>query len=434
MKLASSGFSLDERIIREQNPAFAEIPFPYNSSIMKKLEGRFIYYESSRGCPFRCSYCLSSRDDQKLDFRPVSIVRDELDFLVSHNPGLIKFVDRTFNSRKDHYRPIWEHIAGDCSGRKTVFHFEIYPGLLDEDDLRFLATVPEGLFQFEIGIQSVNSATLEAVHRVMDSKSYDVIERLLARGNIHIHLDLIAGLPFEDYTGFATSFNRIIGFKPHHFQPGILKVLPGTEMMEKSAEYGLDAELLPPYTVKSTRWLSVSEMQKITRIAMLVERIYNSGRFRSTGEWLSAHFGSGFAFYEKLCDASTGEKQGTHWEDTALFFIKAIRNESKDLLPLLMDHLRWDWCSTGKLHHYPEILKSDRTTAAKREGYNYFIRQSRGNVISNGSVIFTKDELRNSIFFVPETPEFRNRMMDAERALFLPDKRVIFFNLQNFIK
>ena len=428
LKLAESGFSLKEKVIREKNPPFSSIPFPYNRSDMERLAGRFIYYESSRGCPYRCSYCLSSREDQRLEFRPVSMVCDELDFITSFNPGLVKFVDRTFNSRKEHYRPVWEHIVKNCGSGKTTFHFEVYPGLLEEDDLDFLSKVPAGLFQFEIGIQSVHSATLEAIHRVMDRRSYDIIERLIVNNNIHIHLDLIAGLPFEDYAGFANSFNRILALRPHHFQPGILKVLPGTEMMERSAEYGLVWQPDPPYAVKSTKWVNAAEMERIVRIAELVEAIYNSGRFNETGRFLAAHYGGCFSFYEKLAIRDTRGGTGRDWNDYAALMIDLMRDESPGLIPLFMDCLRWDWCASGKLHHYPDALKSKLTADAKRSGYNYFIRQSEGNRIISDGASFSKDELRRSIFFVPETAEFREKMMSAGMALFLPDKRVIFFN------
>lgn len=434
LKLAESGFSLGEKIIREKNPPFDSIPFPYNKSDMERLAGKIIYYESSRGCPYRCSYCLSSREDQKLEFRPVNMVCGELDFITSFSPGLVKFVDRTFNSRKAHYRPVWEHIVKNFSGGKTVFHFEIYPGLLDDDDLDFLSHVRPGLFQFEIGIQSANSETLEAIHRVMDRKSYDTIERLISNSNIHIHLDLIAGLPFEDYTRFSVSFDRILALRPHHFQPGILKVLPGTEMMEKSAEYSLCYESDPPYAVKSTKWLNASEMERIVKIAELVEGIYNSGRFIETGRFLAAHFGGPFMFYEKLATHDTRSGIGRNWNDYASLVLQLIQSASPDIMPHVMDCLRWDWCASGKIHHYPELLKSQLTTDAKRAGYNYFIRQSGGNRITAGGVSFSKDELRRSIFFVPETVEFSERSMRDSMALFLPDKRVIFFNIPDFIK
>lgn len=430
LKLAESGFHLDEKVVSEKNPSFSSIPFPYSRDDMERLAGRFIYYESSRGCPYRCSYCLSSREDQKLEFRPVSMVCRELDFIVSFNPGLVKFVDRTFNSRKEHYRPVWEHIVKNFSSGKTRFHFEIHPGLLDDDDMKFLAAVPAELFQFEIGIQSVNQATLEAVHRVMDRRSYDVIERLITGGNIHIHLDLIAGLPFEDYAGLSNSFNRIIGLEPHHFQPGILKILPGTEMMERSAEYRMQYSPDPPYTVKSTKWLAARDMERIVRIAELVEGIYNSGRFRETGRRLAAHFGSAFSFYEKLAMHVEPVMKGRHWEDYAALIIKLAGDESPEIMSPVMDCLRWDWCVTGKLHHYPDILKSQFTTEAKRAGYNFCIRQSENGTMSVQGVTFTKDELRRSIFFVPESEEFRKRMMGARMALFLPDKRIIFFDIE----
>ena len=434
LKLARSGFSLEERVICEGNPPFAEIPFPYDRTDMERLAGKFIYYESSRGCPFRCSYCLSSRADQGLEFRPLDKVRDELDFLVSFRPALVKFIDRTFNSRKEHYRPLWEHIVNKYASGKTKFHFEIYPGLVDDDDLEFLARVPAGLFQFEIGIQSVNGAALRAVHRNMDVRSFNIIERLIACGNIHIHLDLIAGLPFEDYGGFAASFDRVMGLGPHHFQPGILKVLPGTEMMEKAAEYNMEYSPDPPYPVKSTEWLSAHEMERINLIAELVEAVYNSGRFTETGRCLAAHYGSPFRFYERLAMHCAGHRAGRHWDDYAALVAGLVRDECPEMAQLLMDCLRWDWCTGGTVHHYPALLKSDHTVKAKRSGYGFLIRHSKNNVIRINGYSFTREELRRSIFFVPETEEFRLMLMSADTAVFLPDRSVIFFDLPDFIK
>lgn len=434
-RLAASGFRLEEKVIREKNPPLGLIPFPYNAQDMENLSGRFIYYESSRGCPFRCSYCISSREDQRLDLRPVNMVCDEIEFLSSFKPGLVKFVDRTFNSRKEHYRPVWEHIVKKCRAGNTVFHFEVFPGLLDADDLDFLSSVPAGLFQFEIGLQSFTGAALEAVHRVMDRNTCTVIEKIIAGGNIHVHLDLIAGLPFEDYAGFANSFNRVMMLKPDHFQPGILKVLPGTEIMERAVEYGLVYSQEPPYTVWQTAWLRRGEMERITAIAGLVERLYNSGKFRSTESWLSTRYDSSFGFYEKLAAFCDGTRSPmNHWEDAASMLIGFMRAESSESVPLLMDHLRWDWCVSGTVHHYPEVLRSELTIHAKRTGYNYLEGRSEENIVCIDSVSIKKDELRRSIFFVPETEEFREKTMKGDMAVFLPDKRRIFFNIHNFIK
>lgn len=434
MKLAGSGFSLDERVIREKNPPLAEIPFPYNSSDVERLAGRFLYYESSRGCPFRCSYCLSSREDQRLDLRPVNMVCDELDFLSSFRPGLLKFVDRTFNSRKDHYRPVWEHIVKKCAGSGTVFHFEVYPGLLDDDDLSFLASVPGGLFQFEIGLQSFTPAALGAVHRVMESNTYNVIEKIISGGNIHVHLDLIAGLPYEDYAGFGDSFNRVMSLSPDHFQPGILKVLPGTEMMEHSGEYKFVYSQDPPYAVKQTAWIDSPGMEKITAIAGLVERIYNSGRFRAAEKWLAGLYSGSFEFYEKLAGFHSVNAAASHWEGIAALLLEFMRSDIPENVPLLRDHLRWDWCCTGTVHHYPEVIRSEITLNAKKRGYNYITGLRQDDPLYADAAGLSRDELRRSIFFTAETAWFREKMMKGGMAMFLPDKHVIFFDLPDFIK
>lgn len=430
-ELALSGFTLNEQIVRRANFPFCDIAFPYNDAEMKRLSGKFIYYESSRGCPFRCSYCLSSRSDQKPDFRRLEQAKEELDFFRFHQPRLVKFVDRTFNSRKEHYRGIWDYIVSSFKGGDTRFHFEIYPDLLDHDDIDFLLTVPEGLFQFEMGIQSLNDETLTAINRSRSKSGWmEKVKAVAERGNIHLHADLIAGLPYESYSGFKNSFDIVHGLGAHHFQCGFLKVLPGTEMSERSEEFSLEFSPLPPYQVKRNRWLSLEEMNSLEVMAELLEIYYNSGRFRETGRYLTEKTGSSFVFYEKLAALyRTAEINCSEWGGAASLLLQFAETAGVNK-SVLTDYLRWDWCSSMKLHHYPVIISSDYTTEIKRKGYNHIIKFSEKGIINFHGMVITRDDLRRGIFFKAESDEFSRKMLQPRYVFFLPDKRSIAFDIE----
>ena len=430
-ELALSGFNSGERIVSRINSPLSDILFPYDDGEMKRLDRKFIYYESSRGCPFRCSYCLSSRSDQKPDFRNPAKVREELDFFLFHKPRLVKFVDRTFNSRKEQYRGIWEYIVANFKNGDTRFHFEIYPDLLDSDDIVFLSTVPADLFQFEMGIQSLNDETLAAINRSKSKSGWmERVKTIAERGNIHLHVDLIAGLPFESYSGFKNSFDAVHSIGAHHFQCGFLKVLPGTEMRERSEEFGLRFSSLPPYQVKSSRWINYEEMNKLEVMAELLEIYYNSGRFRETGRYLTEKTGSPFVFYETLASLySRDDVSCREWEGAASLLLRFA--EEKDIdNSIIADYLRWDWCNSMKLHHYPGIISSDYTTEVKRKGYNHIIQFSEKGIISFHGVKFSQEELRRTIFLKAESGEFTGRMNIPGYCMILPDKRFIMFEIE----
>src|SRR6056297_1655914 len=213
--LVKNEFNVDEKIIRKAKPHFNEIPYPYRPEDRDRLSRRYVYYETSRGCPFRCGYCISSREDQQLQFKDFSTVKNEMDQLLAMNPGVVKLVDRTFNAGSKHARAIWHYLIE--KNPQARFHFEIYPGLLKEEDLRLLEKVPAGLFQFEIGVQSLNNRSLEAVSRPPVKESHlDGVRHLLEHTGIHVHLDLMAGLPHDTLKSLANSFNVLYGMRPHH--------------------------------------------------------------------------------------------------------------------------------------------------------------------------------------------------------------------------
>lgn len=253
-----------------------ELPFCYAN--LKDFEHRIIYYESSRGCPFNCSYCLSSVD-KKLRFRSLPLVYKELQFFIDAKVPQVKFVDRTFNCQHEHAMGIWKYIKEHDNGI-TNFHFEISADLLREDELELISDMRPGLIQLEIGVQSTNGDTIREIHRTMRLEEvYRAVNRVKAGKNIHQHLDLIAGLPFEDYQRFQQSFNDIYALHLQQLQLGFLKVLKGSYMYEHAQEYGLVYRSRPPYEVMASKWVSYDEMLEIRLVEEMLELHYNSGQF-----------------------------------------------------------------------------------------------------------------------------------------------------------
>ena len=275
----------------------SSIPFIYKD--LSEFKNRIIYYESSRGCPFSCSYCLSSID-KKLRFRDTETVKKELQFFIDNKVPQVKFVDRTFNCKHDHAMAIWKYINEHDNG-VTNFHFEISADLLREEELQEMSTMRPGLIQLEIGVQSTNPDTIKAIHRTMDfEKLKGIVDRIHSFGNIHQHLDLIAGLSYEDYDSFRHSFNDVYALKPQQLQLGFLKVLKGSHMMEMCREYGIVYKTQEPYEVLSTKWLDYDHVLKLKTVENMVEVYYNSGQFQNTLEYLEKFFPDAFSIYERL--------------------------------------------------------------------------------------------------------------------------------------
>ena len=275
----------------------SSIPFIYKD--LSEFKNRIIYYESSRGCPFSCSYCLSSID-KKLRFRDTETVKKELQFFIDNKVPQVKFVDRTFNCKHDHAMAIWKYINEHDNG-VTNFHFEISADLLREEELQEMSTMRPGLIQLEIGVQSTNPDTIKAIHRTMDfEKLKGIVDRIHSFGNIHQHLDLIAGVPYEDYDSFRNSFNDVYALKPQQLQLGFLKVLKGSHMMEMCREYGIVYKTQEPYEVLSTKWLDYDHVLKLKTVENMVEVYYNSGQFQNTLEYLENFFPDAFSIYERL--------------------------------------------------------------------------------------------------------------------------------------
>ena len=275
----------------------SKVPFAYSN--LTEFKNRIIYYESSRGCPFSCSYCLSSID-KKLRFRDIELVKNELQFFIDNKVPQVKFVDRTFNCKHDHSMAIWRYITEHDNGI-TNFHFEISADLLREEELALMKTMRPGLIQLEIGVQSTNPQTIKAIRRTMDfEKLKGIVEQIHGFGNIHQHLDLIAGLPYEGYDSFHKSFCDVYALRPEQFQLGFLKLLKGSHMMEMTGEYQILYKDREPYEVLSTAWLTYGEILRLKMVESMVEVYYNSGQFKHTLVFLEQYFEDPFRMYEAL--------------------------------------------------------------------------------------------------------------------------------------
>ncbi|WP_313578479.1 B12-binding domain-containing radical SAM protein [Lacrimispora sp.] len=281
------------------------IPFFYKD--LKNFENRIIYYESSRGCPFSCSYCLSSLD-KSVRLRDSSLVLKELNVFLENRVPQVKFVDRTFNCSRKHTMEIWRHIIEHDNG-VTNFHFEISADLLNEEELELMSHMRPGLIQLEIGVQSTNRSTIKEIRRTMDLKRLkERVDKINSFGNIHQHLDLIAGLPGEDYQSFRNSFNEVYEMKPEQLQLGFLKVLKGSYLWEKAGEYGVKFKEKAPYEVLSTKWIDYGGILKLKALEEMLEVYGNSGQFRTTLDELLKEFETPFDMFETL--AEYYDKQG----------------------------------------------------------------------------------------------------------------------------
>ena len=275
----------------------SEIPFVYED--LDPFEHKIIYYESSRGCPFSCSYCLSSID-KCLRFRDLELVKKELQVFIDRGVPQVKFVDRTFNCKHDHAMEIWRYLAEHDEGI-TNFHFEVSADLLNEEEIALIRSMRPGLIQLEIGVQSTNTETIREIKRTMKfSEVVRIVETIRSGENIHQHLDLIAGLPYEDLESFRKSFQDVYALHPQQLQLGFLKVLKGSYMEEKAKDYELIYQERPPFEVLSTKWLSYEDVIRLKGIEEMVEVHYNSGQFTRTMELMETLFEDSFSMYDAL--------------------------------------------------------------------------------------------------------------------------------------
>lgn len=356
-----------------------DIPYPYED--MDTFRNRIIYYESSRGCPFSCSYCLSSVD-KKVRFRSLELVKKELKIFLDYQVPQVKFVDRTFNCSKKHAMGIWEFIKENDNG-VTNFHFEIAADLLEDDEIAFLASLRPGQVQFEIGVQSTNPDTVEAIRRKMDfEKVASNVRKIKAGGNIHQHLDLIAGLPLEGYESFEKSFREVYALQPDQLQLGFLKILKGSPMEIDKERYGIVYRGSAPYEVLYTNHLSYEEVLRIKGVCEMVEVYYNSGQFVYSIQFLEHFYTSPMKLYQSISDfyESTGRAMVAHTRikryEILLDFFKEVVLESvieeDNLILVFKEILLLDLYLREGMKSRPEFSPTKPTWNELRELYDKY--------------------------------------------------------------
>ena len=370
------------------------VPFPYEDWELED-KTKIFYYESSRGCPFSCSYCLSSID-KTVRYYSLDRVKKDLKRFLDSPIKLLKFVDRTFNLRKERYMEIWKFLLENYREGIT-FHFEINANIFDDETLDFLEKVPKGYFQFEIGVQSINPETMVAIKRnnILDKLAHNV--RRISR-NIHLHLDLIAGLPYETYDIFKNSFNYVYNLKPEMIQLGFLKLLKGTQMYDEVEKYQYKYYSRPPYEVFSNEFISFGELVKLKNLEKMLDYYYNSEKFRYTCDFvINNNFDTPFAFFEKIADYydKKGYLKISH-KEIALFNILYdfyMENNLKDL-DIFVEFLKYDYLALGKPGSYPEWLKSNKGS----ELHNQLIKDSEFKSVREGHKNSELEEFKYNIF------------------------------------
>ncbi|MBN1971728.1 MAG: DUF4080 domain-containing protein [Candidatus Delongbacteria bacterium] len=369
---------------------FAKLPYIYKYvNLPYTFKDRMIYYESSRGCKFRCSYCLSSRSEDKLQEKDIKEVLHDLESILESGwKGTIKFVDRTFNLRKGRAREIWKFLIEKYNG-DFQFHFEIHPSLLDDEDIEFLKNVPFGYFRFEIGIQSIHEIVLKEINRSSYNLDiYTKILNLIKHNNIHIHLDMIVGLPFENMLMLKETFNRIISLKPNNFQVGFLKLLSGTVLYENIEKYNYVIDEKPPYEIISNRWLNNNEINTVKKVEDCVETVYNSGKFRLTIDkiidWSSDIF-------TQFLNIHNFYKSG-EWQDLARMLIDFNSNFMILKEEVLDYFLTLDWYSLGVFRYKPNFLKTKSVKFSDDEKKRFGVNE--------GVVVYKCFDIKEELIFL----------------------------------
>lgn len=394
------------------------IPFPYDDEELQDRT-KIFYYESSRGCPFNCSYCMSSID-KSVRYYSIDRTKEDLKRFIDSPIKLLKFVDRTFNLSKEKYMAIWRFLLENYREGIT-FHFEINANIFDDETLDFLETVPKGYFQFEIGVQTIDAQAMKSIGRINKLEKLEYNIRRISR-NIHLHLDLIAGLPYETYDKFRESFDYVHRLKPEMIQLGFLKLLKGTKMYDEREKYGYKYFSKPPYEVFSNEFISFAEMVKLKNLEKILDFYYNSEKFPESVQWIiENHYESAFSFYEDVAEYfdKRGYLKVSHKESTLFtllyeFYLDKGLKERE----IFVEYLKYDYLMLGKTGFYPEWFKSEKDG----ELYDELIRERNYKSIREGHKnselerfsynIFTKEFEDIYVFF-----DYRDRSSKVIKKL-----------------
>lgn len=394
------------------------IPFPYDDEELQDRT-KIFYYESSRGCPFNCSYCMSSID-KSVRYYSIDRTKEDLKRFIDSPIKLLKFVDRTFNLSKEKYMAIWRFLLENYREGIT-FHFEINANIFDDETLDFLETVPKGYFQFEIGVQTIDAQAMKSIGRINKLEKLEHNIRRISR-NIHLHLDLIAGLPYETYDKFRESFDYVHRLKPEMIQLGFLKLLKGTKMYDEREKYRYKYFSKPPYEVFSNEFISFAEMVKLKNLEKVLDFYYNSEKFPESVQWIiENHYESAFSFYEDVADYfdKRGYLKVNHKESTlfTLLYEFYLDKGLKDR-EIFVEYLKYDYLMLGKTGFYPEWFKSEKDG----ELYDELIRERNYKSIREGHKnselerfsynIFTKEFEDIYVFF-----DYRDRSSKVIKKL-----------------
>ncbi len=357
----------------EEEIELSELPFAYMD--LPELDHKILYFESIRGCPFRCSYCLSSII-KNVRYMPLEQACAYLQIFLDAKVPQVKFVDRTFNCKKDHAMGIWKYLVEHDNGI-TNFHFELSAHLMDEEMLSFLSTVRQGLFQFEVGVQSTNEDTIKEIHRSTSTeKLLEICRRIDSAKNIHLHLDLIAGLPYEDIHSFGRSFDQVMSIRPQQMQLGFLKILKGSLMAEKAAEYGMVISKKSPFQVYSTNWLSVEDMMVLKDMEEMVETYYNSGLYSRTILWILDQEVSDFAFFRDMgryyVEQGFHQKSQSPEEKWSILRDYYVSRQGCGKLAIFDELALYDICRHSKPKKLPEWLSTGRNLSYRQAINDFF--------------------------------------------------------------
>jgi len=384
----------------------SEMPFLYHD--LDQFQNKIIYYESSRGCPFRCSYCLSSIDKQ-VRLRDITIVKKELQFFLDHKVSQVKFVDRTFNCNHNHAVDIWQYLKDHDNGI-TNFHFEVSADIINEEEIALLNTLRPGLVQLEIGVQTTNPQTLQAINRyVKFPQLKTIVEKIHAGKNIHTHLDLIAGLPYEDYDSFVSSFNDVYRLHPEQLQLGFLKVLKGSEMHTRAEEYGIVYNSKPPYEILYSKWLPYADVLRLKKVEEMVELYYNSNQFTATIPVLETAFDAPFYLYEALAD---------FYEEKGYFVNSPARAYRYHVLLEFALTIKTAKKDTGNLIEDPMLPEKERNVS--KENWELLIRQ----LLTYD--MYLRENLKSRPDFARDLEPYKEQIRDfyqreEENRTYLPD-------------